>query len=397
MGVQFGHERSADRPITASPNGPGEGSRPDAHRPRQTGTIRTERRPADERGDAAEHGGLHRAAPRTSPRSRTPGTSARTLARAAETRPGMRGPRPHRRTERMTRAPSSVGLVPFRSDRLCSAARRRAAPLTGCAGQTSPIRVANLRSARTAQARRATGALLDLRPSRPVGRHPPRRRGRGLYRTHPHPGQGHPARARRSRRPRRRPDRDRQDRGLHAADPRAAEGPGELELLARAPPGPGPDGDADPRAGDADRRQRRGLRPPRPAPHGRRLRRRPDRAPDQGAAVRGRDPRRDAGPADGPRRAAHGQPVAGRDPGPRRGRPDARHGVHPGHPQDRRPPPGASARTCCSAPRSRTRSGGCRRSSCTTPRRSRSPPGTPPPRASSRSSTRSTATARRTC
>ena len=146
-------------------------------------------------------------------------------------------------------------------------------------------------------ARRATGALLDLRHPRPVGRHPPRGGRRGLYRADAHPGPGHPVRPCRTRRARRRPDRDRQDRRVHAAHPRAAQGPGEHELLARPPSGPGADPHADPGAGDADRRERGGVWPARAAPQRGRLRRRPDRAADQGAARRGRDPRGHPGPA----------------------------------------------------------------------------------------------------
>ena len=45
-----------------------------------------------------------------------------------------------------------------------------------------------------------------------------------------------------------------------------------------------------------------------------------------------------------------------RDPRPRRGRPDARHGLHPRHPQDPRAAARRAARTCCSRRPSRTRS-----------------------------------------
>ena len=72
-----------------------------------------------------------------------------------------------------------------------------------------------------------------------------------------------------------------------------------------------------------------------------RLRRRADRAADQGAARRRRDPRRHARPPARPRRPAHRQPDPGRHPRPRRGRPDARHGLparHPAHRRDGRQP-----------------------------------------------------------
>ena len=47
------------------------------------------------------------------------------------------------------------------------------------------------------------------------------------------------------------------------------------------------------------------------------------------------------GPAARPCRAGHDRPQFGRDPRPRRGRPDARHGLHPRHPPDPRPAAGA--------------------------------------------------------
>ena len=74
------------------------------------------------------------------------------------------------------------------------------------------------------------------------------------------------------------------------------------------------------------------------------------------------------------------QPRPGRDPRPRRGRPDARHGLPAGHPAHPRAAAASSARTCCSRPRSRTTSGACRARSCATRRRSRSRRATPPPR-----------------
>ena len=66
----------------------------------------------------------------------------------------------------------------------------------------------------------------------------------------------------------------------------------------------------------------------------RRLRRRRHQAAAADRARRRRDPRRHAGPAARPHRAEERQPGAGRDLRARRGRPDARHGLHPGHQAD---------------------------------------------------------------
>ena len=82
------------------------------------------------------------------------------------------------------------------------------------------------------------------------------------------------------------------------------------------------------------------------------------------------------GPAARPRRPADDRPVAGRDPRPRRGRPDARHGLHPRHPQDPRAAARRAARTCSSRRRSRTRSGAWPTACSTTRRPSRSRPAT---------------------
>ena len=62
----------------------------------------------------------------------------------------------------------------------------------------------------------------------------------------------------------------------------------------------------------------------------------PHRAGDQDPLERRRDPGRHARPPARPHRAAHRQPVPGRDPRPRRGRPHAGHGLHPRRPQDHR-------------------------------------------------------------
>ena len=71
------------------------------------------------------------------------------------------------------------------------------------------------------------------------------------------------------------------------------------------------------------------------------LRRRRLRAADQGHPGRAGDRRRDARPPARHRRAGQDRPPLGRDPRPRRGRPDARHGLHPRHPQDHRAAPAA--------------------------------------------------------
>ena len=134
---------------------------------------------------------------------------------------------------------------------------------------------------------------------------------------------------------------------------------------------------------------------PRPLHGG--LRRRRHRPPDTGAARRRGDPRGHARPPAGPRRAAQREPGPGGGPRPRRGRPDAGHGLPARHPPDPRPPAAPGGRTCCSRPPSRTTSGGSPRSGCTTPRPSRSRRATRPPSRSASWSSRSTATARRSC
>ena len=57
------------------------------------------------------------------------------------------------------------------------------------------------------------------------------------------------------------------------------------------------------------------------------------------AARRPGDRGRHPGPPARPRRPAHHRPLAGRDPRARRGGPDARHGLHPRHPEDPRAAP----------------------------------------------------------
>ena len=68
-----------------------------------------------------------------------------------------------------------------------------------------------------------------------------------------------------------------------------------------------------------------------------RVRRRAAGPADQGAAGGRRDPRRHAGTAARPGGSEGRQPDTGGDPRPRRGGPDAGHGVHAGYPADPRP------------------------------------------------------------
>ena len=171
-----------------------------------------------------------------------------------------------------------------------------------------------------------------------VARASPRRRPAGLHRTHPRPDQGDPARPRRSRRPRRRPDRHRQDGRLRAAD---APAPPRVATDQRPARHPRADPHPDPRARAPGRGERPDLRRPEPDQVHDHLRRRRLRPAGPRAARRSRDRRRDAGPPARPPRPAHHRPVAGRDPRPRRGRPDARHGLHPRHPQGPRGPAAA--------------------------------------------------------
>ena len=81
---------------------------------------------------------------------------------------------------------------------------------------------------------------------------------------------------------------------------------------------------------------------PEPDPVHHHLRRRRLRSAGPRAARRAGDRGRHPRPPARPPRPAHDRPVAGRDPRPRRGRPDARHGLHPRHPQDPRGPAAAT-------------------------------------------------------
>ena len=207
-------------------------------------------------------------------------------------------------------------------------------------------------------------SLHVIRHPRADARAPSCRGGRGLHRAHTRPGRSHPPRARTSRRPRRRPDRHRQDGGLRAADPpappreppdAAPSHPRERQrrpaLVRRPPPDrerpadPLPRPHADARAGHPGRGVRPELRPLAAGPLDDDLRRRGLRRPVQGHARRPRDRRRDARPAARHPGAGQDRPPVGRDPRPRRGGPDARHGLHPGHPQDHRPAARRSDRT----------------------------------------------------
>ena len=83
---------------------------------------------------------IHRAVPRTSPRSPMRGTSAATLARAAETRPGIEPATPIPRTiETRAQAERGSRAVPGRSAMLRS--ERRARSVDRTRGAHSPIRV----------------------------------------------------------------------------------------------------------------------------------------------------------------------------------------------------------------------------------------------------------------
>ena len=120
----------------------------------------------------------------------------------------------------------------------------------------------------------------------------------------------------------------------------------------------------------------RTYRRPAARPLGPDLRRRRLRAPIPRTPERAGDRRGHARPAPRSHRPADRRLLGGRGPRPRRGGPDAGHGVHPGHPAD---PRDAS----CGAPEppvlgdlQRRHPASWRRASCATPRRSRRRPGT---------------------
>ncbi len=166
-------------------------------------------------------------------------------------------------------------------------------------------------------------------------------RGRGrLYHPYPDSGAGDPGDPGRTRRHGRRADRHRQDRGLCPADPAEAHSLRQLQPVAGAPPRAGADPHPDARACDPGRGSRTVLRQAHePALDGR-LRRRRHQAAVADRARGRRDPGRDPRPAARPHRAQERLPRAGRSVRPRRGRPHARHGVHPRHQADH----GAAAR-----------------------------------------------------
>ena len=95
---------------------------------------------------------------------------------------------------------------------------------------------------------------------------------------------------------------------------------------------------ADPHPDARARGPGRGIDPDLRQVHGpaldRRVRRRRHQAAAGDRPRRRRDPRRHAGPAARPHRAEERLPRSGRDLRARRGRPDARHGLHPGHQAD---------------------------------------------------------------
>ena len=253
----------------------------------------------------------------------------------------------------------------------------------------APLRTTTLRIARTRPLPMAAEPenqnTLTIRRAGALAADSCARSRRGLHGADARPGTGHPARARRARRPGRAQTGTGKTAAFALPDPRPAAAPhANTSLLARPPPGPLPRPDPDARAGRPGRR-----RPSRPTVDTCRSARRSSTAacrstPDQGAARRGRDPRRHAGPPARPRRPARREPRPGRDPRPRRGRPDAGHGLHARHPAHPRPAPRAASRRCCSRPRSRDdikRLGGI---DPQRPRaRSTSPATAPPPRRSS--------------
>ncbi len=148
----------------------------------------------------------------------------------------------------------------------------------------------------------------------------------GYLDPHPDPGTGDPARARRPRRARHRPDRHRQDRGLRPAD---AHPP--LQGPRPRPDAPQPGARAHPRARrPGGRAVREVLRPPE-ALDGAPDRRRQLQGPGQADRPRRRRADRHPGPAARPLRARQADADRRADHGGRRGRPHARHGLHPRH------------------------------------------------------------------
>ncbi len=122
--------------------------------------------------------------------------------------------------------------------------------------------------------------------------------------------------------------------GFGLPDPAAPAAAGQRQPVARPPSGARADPRADARARDPGRGSDQGIRQVhRPALHLRVRRRRHQAAAADRPRGR-RDPRRHAGPPARPHRAEEREPVAGRDLRARRGRPHARHGLHPRHQAD---------------------------------------------------------------
>ncbi len=165
------------------------------------------------------------------------------------------------------------------------------------------------------------GLFLVRSPPRP----PPRRQGDGLHASDAHPARLHPARDAGPGPPRLRDDGQRQDRRVRPPDPPPPHGQAARHD-ARADP------HAHARARRADRRAPQAAR----RPHGDvgrgRLRRRRDGAAGARVPERRRRDRRDARPPPRPLPLPVREALRPRGPRPRRGGPDARHGVPPGHP-----------------------------------------------------------------
>ena len=184
----------------------------------------------------------------------------------------------------------------------------------------------------------------DSRPRggvrRPPPRAPARHRRRRLHHADADPRAEHRPPPGRPRPPRQRPDRHRQDRGLHPAAPPA---PRRQQQAAGTRRPAGADPRPDPRARGPDRRQHQDLRPLPPAQPHRDLRRGQPVPPGQGPRPRRRHPRRHPRAPPRPDAAGLHQPGRGRGLHPRRGRPDARHGLHPRHQAGAREDPGQAS------------------------------------------------------
>ena len=153
---------------------------------------------------------------------------------------------------------------------------------------------------------------------------------------------------------------------------------------------------ADPRTRRPGRREFREIRQVSQALDGPADRRRADGRPGQGARKGRRRADRHAGPADGPVRPRQDHAQRLRVAGHRRGRPHARHGLHPRHRGNLLEAAQDRARPCCSRRPCRRRSRSWRPSSSTTPSGSRRPARRPPTSISSSVWSRSARTRRRT-